>query len=56
MSKKLIIASKLISIFGIIFMIILSIMCFIDVEALKIKKGKHNNSGVMCIVTAIVRI
>lgn len=55
MAKKMIVAIKLISVFGFVFMCILSIMCYVDVEALKIKKGKNKNSGTMCIVTALVR-
>ena len=39
---------------GGIFMLIVSIMAFSNMEALKIKKGKHTQSGIMLIITSAV--
>ncbi len=47
---------KIIFLVGGVFMLIVSIMAFVNVEALRINRGKHNKSGIMLLITSIVSI
>lgn len=42
------------SIAGVVVLLILSILAFVNLESLKIKEGKHTQSGIILIITAIV--
>lgn len=54
MSKGLLIYIFLISGFGFILLLILSILAFLDVESLEIEENRNKNSGIMLLVNSIV--
>ena len=54
MSKPLLIYIFLISIFGFILLLILSILAFVDVESLEIEENRNKKSGTMLIVNSFI--